>query len=322
MTLTTPASATLLPGLRLGLVLSTLTAGLVGCGEESNSNADLTALQEQLDDLGQTVDDQALAIATLEAQLAAATGDIDLSALDDLNDRIEALEDLADLADELEDLTDRVDELEGELVPTDISGLETRVTALEGEVVPGLRAFVSADVDNDKVVFTGANVYVQSGSGSTDDGGSLTGLGNLIIGYNADVDAEGAEDLSGSHNLVLGDENSYTSYGGLVSGYDNETSGIYAVAVGGYGNVASGRWSGLFAGNINEASGDYAAIVGSHRSLANGDISTISGGRYNTSSGYLSSVSGGDRNVASGELATVGGGQYQTASSYYSFAAP
>ena len=35
-----------------------------------------------------------------------------------------------------------------------------------------------------KVFFEGVNVVIRSGAGSTDDGGTLSGLGNLIIGYN------------------------------------------------------------------------------------------------------------------------------------------
>ena len=64
------------------------------------------------------------------------------------------------------------------------------------------------------IVVSGANLYVNNGTGST--GGPVNGLGNLVIGYN---ELRGAgDDRSGSHNLVVGSRNNYSSYGGLVGG--------------------------------------------------------------------------------------------------------
>jgi len=91
------------------------------------------------------------------------------------------------------------------------------------------------DTASDRVVFSGANVYVQSGSGSTNDGCSLTGLGNLIVGY----DGSSGDTKSGSHNLVVGTDHSYTSYAGAVFGFDNTISAAYATVTGGYSNTTS-----------------------------------------------------------------------------------
>ncbi|MCP4809522.1 MAG: hypothetical protein GY913_07505 [Proteobacteria bacterium] len=44
---------------------------------------------------------------------------------------------------------------------------------------------------------------MQSGSGDTDDSAGLTGLGNLVIGYDEDG---GSDTKTGSHNLVIGME--------------------------------------------------------------------------------------------------------------------
>ena len=79
----------------------------------------------------------------------------------------------------------------------DIVTLQVRVKALEAKPsggVPNLERYVTIDtnpingVAGPHILITGANVHVRSGSGVTDDnvsgGGTLTGLGNLIIGYN------------------------------------------------------------------------------------------------------------------------------------------
>jgi hypothetical protein len=145
------------------------------------------------------------------------------------------------------------------------------------------------DLAGPHVIFTGANVHIRSGSGYTNDniynGETLTGLGNLIVGYN-----EGAASRTGSHNLVIGPLHSYTLYGGFVAGYLNTISGAGSSVSGGYGNDASG------------------------------DCSSVSGGVYNTASGHYSSVSGGISNEASGYISSVSGGSDNTASTAYSYA--
>lgn len=62
----------------------------------------------------------------------------------------------------------------------------------------------------DDIYFSGCNVLIRNGSGRTDN---TNARGNLIVGYN-----EGAVRQSGSHNVILGNQNDYTSYGGLVTG--------------------------------------------------------------------------------------------------------
>jgi hypothetical protein len=54
------------------------------------------------------------------------------------------------------------------------------------------------------------NVQIVNGQGTT---ASANGLGNLIIGYD-----EGTQKRTGSHNLVLGEQQSFTSYAGLIGG--------------------------------------------------------------------------------------------------------
>ena len=58
--------------------------------------------------------------------------------------------------------------------------------------------------------FTAVNVQIVNGSGSTD--GLPNGSGNLIVGYNETGNLSG-DNRSGSHNIVGGKANSYSSYG-------------------------------------------------------------------------------------------------------------
>jgi hypothetical protein len=186
-----------------------------------------------------------------------------------------------------------------------LAAYDARITALEE-----LLASVTLESGGDDFVFTGVNVHVRSGSGFTN--GTINGLGNLIVGY--DEDRTLLSDKSGSHNLVVGRNHNYTSYGGLVVGYENTISGEYASVSGGEGNTSSGSASSVSGGNWNEASGDWSSVSGGHSSTASGDWSSVSGGMYNTASVDHASVSGGSNNTASGLYSTVSGGLYNTAS--------
>ena len=113
---------------------------------------------------------------------------------------------------------------------TRISDLEDRMTSVEADVaeqgtvtsaLEPVSLYLSADPATNSVKFTGANVFVQSGSGATDDKGTLTGLGNLIVGY--DEVLSGLElPRTGSHNLVVGQYHGYSGWGGVVFGSFND----------------------------------------------------------------------------------------------------
>jgi hypothetical protein len=102
----------------------------------------------------------------------------------------------------------------------------------------------------DEISFEGVNLRIVNGAGAT---ASRNGLGNLIIGYNEPP--PGTADRSGSHNLVVGPEHSYASYGGALGGRRNSASGPYASALGGRYNIATGECSSVTAGEFNLASG-------------------------------------------------------------------
>ena len=61
------------------------------------------------------------------------------------------------------------------------------------------------------IQFSGVNVQVVNGAGKTE---SVNGEGNLVIGY----DEDSGREQQGSHNLVLGVEQTFTSYGGIIAG--------------------------------------------------------------------------------------------------------
>jgi hypothetical protein len=103
------------------------------------------------------------------------------------------------------------------------------------------------------ILITGANVHVRSGSGFTNDNGTPTGLGNLIIGYNENTMPTPILVRNGSHNLVGGGMNSFSSVGGIVFGYQNTISGPYANVVGGSVNLAQGLNSTVYGSTLQRA---------------------------------------------------------------------
>lgn len=187
---------------------------------------------------------------------------------------------------------------------------------------------VITDNEQPTVRFTGVNVQIVSGSGSTD--GDVNGKGNLIVGYN---EATGMTFKTGSHNLIVGKWHSYSSYGGMVVGEQNTISnkfssvsagslnkatGEYSSVSGGWYNTASGEDSSISGGKFNQAIGTQSSITGGENNETTGQYSSISGGNNNTASGTYSSVSAGEYNIASGDYSSVSAGVHNTASKIYS----
>jgi hypothetical protein len=154
------------------------------------------------------------------------------------------------------------------------------------------------------VIFTGCNVNVRDGSGDT--AGATNGLGNLIIGYNEDPGPPNVR--TGSHNLIVGPDHSWNSYGGLVAGYKNTISGPFASAVG-VSNTASGYGASVSGGSYNTAGGISSSVSGGYYNYAGGRLSSVSGGYGNQATGNSSSVSGGHRNYATNYYSSVSGGR-------------
>lgn len=150
---------------------------------------------------------------------------------------------------------------------TEVHSLTSEVAALKGLTTGLSRAKVDG---HETLVISKENVQIVNGTGSET---TTNGLGNLILGYN---DNGQSEQRNGSHNLVLGDDNGYNSYGGIVGGTLNDIYGPYASVIGGTGNGASGAEAVVVSGRFNGASSRLAAILGGYQgTVSSNDCSSI-----------------------------------------------
>jgi hypothetical protein len=148
--------------------------------------------------------------------------------------------------------------------------------------------YVASGVDGKPTIqFSGVNLQVVNGEGKT---ASLNGEGNFVIGY----DENTSRTQTGSHNLVLGEEQAFSSFGGIVAGY---------------GNTISGREASVSGGFLNTASGFYTSINGGTNNTASVEAASVSGGVRNTASNQGASVQGGSSNLAEGRDASIFGGK-------------
>jgi len=192
-----------------------------------------------------------------------------------------------------------------------MEALSTEVRGLRSNSVLDLNGYLTFDISSGypTALFRGVNVQIVNGTGETQ---TATATGNLIVGYNrpsvgsficslgvtesaatcqANHGLWAQSHKSGSHNIIGGDFNSYSSWGGLVMGMENAMSA------------------------------PFASIGGGARNRAEGSFASISGGSFNTASGVYGNVAGGFDNHAIGEYTTVGGGSQRTSSGQYDWAA-
>jgi len=208
------------------------------------------------------------------------------------------------------------------IVESEVNNLQDQINDLKALLLNVTRV-------DDNITFSGVNVHIVSGSGATN--GTHNGLGNLIVGYNEERDD--GDDRTGSHNLILGAKQNFSSHGGIVAGLNNTIIGPYASVIGGRNNTANGAYSSVSGGSNNIASGNSAFIGGGggttsgYGNTAFADFSAILGGAFNIAGdpdlkdhtvGIQSSVSGGSNNTASGLRSSVSGGAYNDASGSYS----
>lgn len=200
-------------------------------------------------------------------------------------------------------------------------------------------------VNGPHFLIEGANVHVRSGAGSTSEGCSFfdydcvtrTGLGNLIVGYNElrepsfpeitpedcasnpylrDDDGVSACDRrNGAHSLVVGAQNNFTGYAGLVAGATNEVEGSHATVTGGRRNSSRAQYASVSGGLFNSAAGSHSSVTGGGVNNAFGYASTVSGGSFNTTWGGSSSISGGFDNRTFAEDSSISGGEDNTTDS-------
>ena len=151
------------------------------------------------------------------------------------------------------------------------------------------------------VIFSGANVHIQSGGG---DSLTANGLGNLIVGYNEPSGYEPAE-RGGSHNVVIGVGHRYNFGTGFVTGYSNRLGNMAASVSGGGFNEAGEFATSVAGGSNNKASGLYSTVTAGDSNTASGANAAVHGGASNTAAGDLSAVSGGLSNTASAPFSVV-----------------
>jgi hypothetical protein len=180
--------------------------------------------------------------------------------------------------------------------------LEKRIKALEVKL-----KFLSTYLDasgRPTVEIRGANLRVVNGAGQT---ATVNGLGNLIVGYNEGRGGGQANHRDGSHNLMVGEQHNFSSYGGFMAGIFNEVTGPYGSVCGGDWGIASGRASAVHGGLLNHASGDESVVLGGQANVASGLRSVVAGGVSNVASGVHSTVGGGYQRQATGDLDWVAG---------------
>jgi hypothetical protein len=190
-------------------------------------------------------------------------------------------------------------------VTSSVATLEAQVDALEVLLAGVTR-------NGETLLLSGMNLQVVNGQGTT---ASSNGLGNVIIGYNEDNGS--TETRTGSHYLIIGEEHDWSSYSGIVAGYGNSATGIYASVTGGQYNTASSFGASVTGGQYNTASGGVSSVTGGRDNTASDSASSVTGGRDNTASGFGASVSGGRYNTASGFVASILGGNTQTVNTSY-----
>lgn len=152
-----------------------------------------------------------------------------------------------------------------------IAGLQKQIAGLQAKL-----KYVS--VQGTEMHITGANLHVENGSGTT--AGEPNGLGNVIIGYNEARDTDSRR--TGSHNLVIGDRHNYSSYGGMVAGYENDIAAPHACVSGGTKNQALGEYTSITGGRENVAKGKHSVISGGIKIKTFGEDDWAAGGLFQT----------------------------------------
>jgi hypothetical protein len=147
------------------------------------------------------------------------------------------------------------------------------------------------------VLFSGVNVQIVNGEGQTE---STNGAGNLVLGYDAHFGPQ-----TGSHNLILGSDQEYTSYSGLLAGRENSITAPFASVSGGVFNKASDSYASVSGGALNTASGEGASVSGGVFNKASDSYASVSGGALNTANFFASSIFGGKELTTESEYEAI-----------------
>lgn len=213
----------------------------------------------------------------------------------------------------------RLSAAEGDITSNDgdIAALDTRAQNNQNAIGSIESKTASMSVVGTDVFFTGVNLHVRNGTGTTS--GTVNGTGNLVVGYN-EARSTGSE-KTGSHNIVFGREANYTSYGGLVGGYQNNITSSHAAVLTGQGGTASGSYAAIVSGINGTASNTTTVVVTGYENIASGFRAGVLSGWQNEASGSYSAILGGEGNTSSGTQSSIGGGVNLTNSTSTRFTA-
>jgi hypothetical protein len=165
------------------------------------------------------------------------------------------------------------------------------------------------------LVLTGANLQIVNGTGYTD---TTNGLGNLIVGYGGTGGT--ICDNSGSHNVIVGQNNAYASYAGLATGLNNQMLAPFNVVHGG-ANIASDQFSEVLGGLNGLSDHDFSVLVGGSYNIAEGDYSVGVGGEFNSVSNNYGVTVGGYSNTNTADHGVMDGGSTRSISGQYDWRA-
>ena len=156
----------------------------------------------------------------------------------------------------------------GEKGETGLSLLSKSEQETLKSILPYIKYVSSGAGGKPTIQFSGVNLQILNGEGSTE---ATNGAGNLIIGYDENPNTE---PQTGSHNLVLGPEQRYTSYGSIIGGRNNKALGPDTFLVG-VGNVARNEGSSVSGGFENTAGFAFSSIFGGKKLSTKADYEAI-----------------------------------------------
>ena len=223
---------------------------------------------------------------------------------------------VANLREQIIVLTETVKDIKEELALTrsELSTAKADLDLIKANTVLELDGLLGRTQDAhgyDTALFRGVNVQVVNGVGATN---SVNGLGNLVIGYNASSAA--SVNRLGSHNLVLGDEQSYPNTEAvvterIVSNTDlaiNVSNNMSTVVGSNQGTTIGASQAVTVGKDLTETiGGDRSAVVGADSLESIGRSATIAvGGNASIDVGDNMSVNGGkDMAFSAGENMNV-----------------
>lgn len=280
--------------------LNSAEGTIVNLQSQANMTAQTVAgFDNRISTAESTLATQSSRLGNVESSVASANGRIDgvemsvasLTSADTAFDvRLGAAE--GDISDNDSELT---------TLGTQAQNNQNAITALETKTA-------SMSVAGTDVIFNGVNLHVRNGTGST--AGLPNATGNLIVGYDEARSVD--SDKSGSHNIIVGRNANYTSYGGIVGGFQNAITGSHAVALSGSGGVASGTYAAIISGIDAVSSSTTSVVVTGYQNVASGFRSAVLSGWQNDASGSYSAILGGDNNTSTATSSSIGGGTNQT----------